>query len=428
MKLTLKNVGKIGIASVEIKGITVIAGENNTGKSTVGKALYCLFSAFHDINEKIEEERSMSIYRTILSPFKRRYIDFGKVTNNFRKTAKELCKDRIKYIENPDELKCCLKKIYESSPSLDLDMDSASENGIDAIYSKVLSYLKLEDNTIKANVLKNILRSEFNMQIAHVNDQEALSSMVLEFHGEKCIDVEVMNSEKVNIKTSIDIYSTLAYLEDPFVLDELSDNLPFVFVRNENHRTKIIEMLTQKRNRSVVSNVIEEMIVSEKLNQIFDILNNICEGELTKKEDSYVYTSSKYNAPLALSNISTGFKTFLILKTLLMNGAIEEGGTIILDEPEIHLHPEWQLVFAELIVLIHKEFGIHTLLNTHSPYFLNAIEVYAIKHGVDDKCKYYLASSEEDISVIEDVTNNIEVIYSKLARPLQNLENERGRL
>ena len=33
MKLTLKNIGKIGDASVEINGITVIAGENNTGKS-----------------------------------------------------------------------------------------------------------------------------------------------------------------------------------------------------------------------------------------------------------------------------------------------------------------------------------------------------------------------------------------------------------
>ena len=40
MKLFLENIGKIGGACIEIKGITVIAGENNTGKSTVGKTLY----------------------------------------------------------------------------------------------------------------------------------------------------------------------------------------------------------------------------------------------------------------------------------------------------------------------------------------------------------------------------------------------------
>ena len=39
-----------------------------------------------------------------------------------------------------------------------------------------------------------------------------------------------------------------------------------------------------------------------------------------------------------------------------------------------------------------------------------------------------LAFSNDDISNIEDVTDNIEAIYSKLARPLQDLENERGQL
>ncbi len=66
------------------------------------------------------------------------------------------------------------------------------------------------------------------------------------------------------------------------------------------------------------------------------------------------------------------------------------------------------------------------LINTHSPYFLNALEVYTIKYGISDQCKYYLASIQEEGSVIEDVTNNIEKIYQKLARPFQDLENEAG--
>ena len=353
MKLTLKNIGKIGTASVEINGITVIAGENNTGKSTVGKALYCLFTAFHNINDKIVEERSLSIYRAISAPFRKRRANILMAPNGLRRIAEEICKNRTRYIDSTDELRKVLEGIYKNNEVYDIGTENGAEDGIDAIFSKVFSYLKLEDNTIKANVLKNILQSEFNMQISHVNAQDLLSSMVLEFHGEKCINVEVVNNEAINIKSAIDIYSNLAYLEDPFVIDELANDLPFRFIRSENHRTKLIEMLTQKRTRSIVSNVIEEMIVSEKLEQIFDILNHICEGNLTKQEDGYFYTSAKYDAPIALSNISTGFKTFLILKTLLMNGAIEEGGTIILDEPEIHLHPEWQLVFAELIVLIH---------------------------------------------------------------------------
>ena len=43
MKLTLKNIGKFNNAEIDLNGITVIAGENNTGKSTISKALYCVF-------------------------------------------------------------------------------------------------------------------------------------------------------------------------------------------------------------------------------------------------------------------------------------------------------------------------------------------------------------------------------------------------
>ena len=42
-----------------------------------------------------------------------------------------------------------------------------------------------------------------------------------------------------------------------------------------------------------------------------------------------------------------------------------------------------------------------------------------------DKCKYYLTENVNKLSYIKDVTDDIEAIYRKLARPLQKLENER---
>ena len=129
---------------------------------------------------------------------------------------------------------------------------------------------------------------------------------------------------------------------------------------------------------------------------------------------------------LSVKNLSTGLKTFVILKTLLVNGVIEENGTIILDEPEIHLHPEWQLLFAEIIVLLNREFGVNILLNTHSPYFLRAIQVYSTKYVRSDVCKYYLSEiGEMGKAYFTDVTDNIDKIFTKLSIPLQKLEDER---
>jgi predicted ATPase len=139
------------------------------------------------------------------------------------------------------------------------------------------------------------------------------------------------------------------------------------------------------------------------------------------------YRRQNSKSLLDIKNLSTGLKTFVILKTLLSNGALEENGVLILDEPEIHLHPAWQILFAELIVLLQKDFCMHVLLNTHSPYFLHAIEVYAAKYGTADRCKYYLATTDSSHADIADVTSDIEQIYQKLASPLQILEDERYR-
>ena len=66
MKIKLRNIGKIENAVVEIDGITVIAGENNTGKSTVSKALYAMFNSFFQIQKQIRKFRFDSIYNVIM--------------------------------------------------------------------------------------------------------------------------------------------------------------------------------------------------------------------------------------------------------------------------------------------------------------------------------------------------------------------------
>ena len=65
MKLHLENIGLIQDATIEMQGITVIAGENGTGKSTVGKALYVAFNSFYEVQERLRKERFQSIENMI---------------------------------------------------------------------------------------------------------------------------------------------------------------------------------------------------------------------------------------------------------------------------------------------------------------------------------------------------------------------------
>ncbi len=61
MKLYINNFAKIRNADVTVDGITVIAGENNTGKSTIGKILFSLFNSISGIEEKIAGQRMMEV-------------------------------------------------------------------------------------------------------------------------------------------------------------------------------------------------------------------------------------------------------------------------------------------------------------------------------------------------------------------------------
>lgn len=45
MKLIIDNFAKIKKAEIVFDGITIIAGKNNSGKSTVGKVLYGIFNS-----------------------------------------------------------------------------------------------------------------------------------------------------------------------------------------------------------------------------------------------------------------------------------------------------------------------------------------------------------------------------------------------
>lgn len=64
-----------------------------------------------------------------------------------------------------------------------------------------------------------------------------------------------------------------------------------------------------------------------------------------------------------IGNLSMGIKAFTIIRTLLEKGEIHEKDVMVLDEPEIHLHPEWQLIYAELIVLLEKYLHLTILIH-----------------------------------------------------------------
>lgn len=416
MRLVLKNIGKIQNASVEMNGITVIAGENDTGKSTVGKALFSIFNSFYDVDKKIVSERLGGIANQL-----QHMLRETSVATNLFVDTEEFAREILSNIEKENAKDEKILQIIQDT-IVNYDETFTSEltaEAIDETAKRIAQYYTVPEKEILKTVLRRNLDSEFGGQITNIYSEEE-SFITLQIRDEE-VNISLQNDKIIDVNKAIKLGTEVIYVDDPFVLDELSYRTWGYNFRYMSHRAHLKNKLGYEGQSA---NVIDEIVAYEKMEQILQKVSSVCAGNVVKEKRA-MYGYRVDDKVLDVKNMSTGLKTFAILKKLLINGCIEQNGTIVLDEPEIHLHPEWQLLFAELIVLLQKEFGLHILLNTHSPYFLNAIEVYAAKYDITDTCKYYLTRNANKVSCIEDVSDCIEKIYRKLARPLQILENER---
>ena len=105
MRLNLENIGKIKEATIDMQGITVIAGENNTGKSTVGKALFAIFNSFYEIQNQIYKERLQSIENVMQLIYRNLFFIDGEKMRSIDECSEEILLNKATYIESPSKLK-----------------------------------------------------------------------------------------------------------------------------------------------------------------------------------------------------------------------------------------------------------------------------------------------------------------------------------
>lgn len=107
-----------------------------------------------------------------------------------------------------------------------------------------------------------------------------------------------------------------------------------------------------------------------------------------------------------LEDLATGMKILGVYPLLLKS--LNQNAMLILDEPEVHLHPEWQVVLAEILTVISKELGTKMLISTHSAFFLEAIHKFGEKYKLNNN--YYICEAGK----IEEETDSIGKVYDRL--------------
>ena len=415
MRLVLKNIGKIRSSDISIDGITVIAGENDTGKSTIAKTLFVLCDSYHNRSYKIYLERLKNIGKLLqimkLENDECEYF-FPATNEDLNNIATFILDTKDKLLASKDALRekivAWLDEITDGSIERPLKLD-------DAFFTNILEKVRFNVSVPEGDIFREIV----------------VQTILAEFVGEaRCL----FNDENGNIFVSNgdkDVHIVIDKNGD-ISIDNLSlklmnavyiDNLAWFSDEGLPHQMGLAQYFQKDFE---LNNAIDELITNRKLALVFNKISNICKGDIVKhKAGNWFYSLNNLKRLLPIDNLSVGVRVFSIIKFLIKNGAIQENSLLILDEPETHLHPAWQIVFAEVIVLLYKYLDVRFLLNTHSPYFLHAIEVYSAHHGIVDKCKYYLSQDTDGMSETEDVTTSVDKIYKKLLAPIQELYDVR---
>ncbi len=438
MRLKIKNFAKIREAEIAIDGITVIAGENNTGKSTVGKILFSLFNGVSDIKGKERQQRVKAVqdaYVNLLSQFfiaqyEKSHTDTSRFTSMLNRTvsyAAELIAQNLSNLLNSQEDLpfSTLNKILVQGLRKELpdEGSESTETLLRDFEEKTAPILNLPEEAIFLEILSRYFSDLFDGQINSLAAPDTVAELELTIQGKET-RLSFEHNSCTSFNAPIVLLNKAIYIDNPFLIDQLGSET-FSCATDQF----LASLLTEPSKGDLLDGVIETVLAKEKMNELYQALQSVVDGKIVKKnQNDYYIEKEGFREPLSFHNLSTGLKSFVIIKMLLEKGSLKEKDVLILDEPEIHLHPQWQIAYAELIVLLQKYFDLSIIVTTHSPYFLDALNLFSVKHGLGEKVNYYLSSLEEQQVTITCVSHNIESIYQKMASPIQALDSLRYEL
>lgn len=485
MKLHLKNIWKIKEANVKLDWLTVIAWNNSTWKSTFSKSLYSVIKTIYK-DYKYHEDTKIFIIKDIIRKiflsinvfndeiiyldenwFDKDFIEEEKKKQqetmvSYNLLMKEFVsednffneiwewKDFIIFLDNKIKfINDFLKSIINPPYFMVKGQEKYCIDNIPKFLNKI-KYLKNVKELSKEDIFRYIINDELNIDFK--NNQSILLS-----NNDK--NVFYFNWESIVWKVNSIWINDITIIETPMFLWFLNSMKINWLIDHNTDLLKKLQPVEYPNKESIIldnQNVIKD-IIDWKTWKIFYFWNNYTEQEketiipiwikikqitgffsevekkiwYTKEEiliywEDYEWLIFRWRTGNKKSNFSVNqmaswIKSFSILQLLEQWWNLNNNNLIVLDEPESHLHPEWQLKYAEVVCEMVKKW-VKVVINSHSPYMIEALNKISIRQGLIEKSNFYLTKENSDWTVIFiDKTEEKYDIFSTLSEPFNKL-------
>lgn len=383
MRFNISKIGKVRSTEIELNDLTIICGKNNTAKTYITYTLY----GFMDFIENLRFETS-DFFKKDLTVFDNdeevetiisisRLKDFVKndLVQQFSRTIPSLFSSKNKSF-NSSSL-----SLLDDFDIKNIDFSRLALLGDFAIEIKKRKedeYFSISKTSLQNESLKN--KDELNSDLLYFAINNEIKIIIREVILYKIPSAFISSVER----SGISLFQKEITLSRSRVYDEL-------FYRNNNTRSLFNRMNRNKFNsyplpiRDNLKFVQSLFFIDRELssfiqenNYILDEFSDLIGGEyfIDNENEEIKFIPRDGNLELSMMESSSSIRSLCDLGIYLKFFA-EEGDLIIIDEPELNLHPENQRKLARLFARLINS-GLKILITTHSDYIIKELSILCI--------------------------------------------------
>lgn len=477
MRLSIRNLGKIREADIVINGVTVIAAPNDTGKSTIGKAAFALFESFEDFHQRVHDDLISPIRRILRSTGADRNMTERNSSSGFRfsEVGSMVMSEQLVAADaliDEQTLLAFLQSIvateqedvYDEPPFAFADtgyswrllvraagdmahwLAGDSDTAIECRQRLLRAYRDhhaVSDTERAVELANRTFNTVFNQQIAgrfpppakESGGNGSLTQTVVRLsterheHGEQDREAIFVKDRCVQAAPATDEYRHVSIVDDPNIIEQFDVDVLSSSSATGDYRQELLNTVAAALNReheSLSANLTETILAKRDIAAVMELIEASFSGHVEQGDHGPVMVKDGVNESIAIGNASLGSKAIMLLRFLIEHTIVKSGDMLVLDEPEIHLHPEWQITYAHTLVLIAKRLGIRMIVTTHSPYFLKALAAYSGVEDFAESMRYYTSDTNDDGSNTFREVPDDEVghLYAAMAQPLRTIDDD----
>ena len=418
MKLILENIGMLQHAEITLHKLCVIAGENDNGKSTVGKIVFCLVKAINryreDLRESKEfwvEEKKEEIYfrlRDALRPTGPEVLD---VLRGLRMSSRQ----RLTAEEQLAAIDESIQRVLAFA-----DFSPEEKQEVLALRDDIQATLDQPEN-IKQSIekaLNKVFVSEFDASLLL---QGATQGRIQLMENDLTLmDIVVTNGD-VRLADEVEpmALKDATFIDSPLILNnhDVLARSQTLLDMDQRRSSRLGQPYTTLHTKDLFDKLRTpvlpfDLFGKDKADLAHEI-QNIIDGEIAYDRNDRDFVFRRRGASVSIKNTASGIKVFGLLQILVTNEFVAKNTVLIFDEPENHLHPKWQLKLAQLLLKL-VENGVYVLVSSHSPYLIEALKRGVDRAGLADQARFALAQNQ----CITDA-DRLSDIFSVLAEPFE---------